>query len=245
MPEHLLFADSLLDNSLRTRHNRGLSAVASFSMQALALALLVLAPLLYTQKIPALHLTGRELVAPAPLPPEPVPQRQHLASSSTVSALALRPIDFNPRHLPTPESTDEIALPTLPLGLVDPQGVDHRMPGVFDGPGTGAAPYIPPKPSTPPPARVSRMMEGNLIQRIQPPYPSLARQARIQGAVVLRAVISRTGTIENLQVVSGHPMLAPAAVNAVRQWRYRPYMLNGDPVEVETQVTVNFLLSQP
>jgi len=88
------------------------------------------------------------------------------------------------------------------------------------------------------------MMEGNLIHRVQPEYPVLARQARIQGPVVLRAVISPEGNIENLQVVSGHPMLAPAALAAVRQWRYRPYYLNGEPVEVDTQVTLNFVLGQ-
>jgi protein TonB len=87
------------------------------------------------------------------------------------------------------------------------------------------------------------MMEGNLVLRVQPNYPAAARQLRVQGKVVLRAVISREGAIENLQVVSGHPMLVRAAADAVRQWRYRPYMLNGDPVEVETEVTVNFVLS--
>ena len=87
------------------------------------------------------------------------------------------------------------------------------------------------------------MMEGNLIFRVQPDYPSLARQVRVQGQVVLRAVISREGTIENLQVLSGHPMLVRAAVDAVRQWKYRPYLLNGEPVEVETEVKVNFILS--
>jgi protein TonB len=87
------------------------------------------------------------------------------------------------------------------------------------------------------------MMEGNLIFRVQPDYPSLARQVRVQGQVVLRAVISREGTIENLQVLSGHPMLVRAAVEAVRQWKYRPYLLNGEPVEVETEVKVNFILS--
>ena len=86
-------------------------------------------------------------------------------------------------------------------------------------------------------------MEGNLIYKVQPIYPPLARAARIQGTVMLRAVISRTCTIENLQVVSGPPLLVRAAMDAVLQWRYRPYVLNGDPVEVETQVTVNFSLS--
>ena len=87
------------------------------------------------------------------------------------------------------------------------------------------------------------MMEGNLIYRVQPEYPALARQVRVQGLVVLRAIISRDGAIENLQALSGHPLLIPAALNAVRQWRYRPYVLNGEPVEVETEVKVNFILS--
>ena len=87
------------------------------------------------------------------------------------------------------------------------------------------------------------MMEGNLIYRVQPEYPQLARQARIQGTVVLRAIISREGRIENLQALSGHPLLVPAAMEAVRLWRYRPYSLNDQPVEVETQITVNFTLA--
>jgi protein TonB len=87
------------------------------------------------------------------------------------------------------------------------------------------------------------MMEGNLIYKVRPIYPPLARAARIQGPVHLRAIISRTGTIENLLAIDGHPMLVGAALDAVRQWRCRAYILNGDPVEVETQVTVNFFLS--
>jgi protein TonB len=88
------------------------------------------------------------------------------------------------------------------------------------------------------------MMEGLLIHRVEPAYPPLAKAARIQGTVQLQAIISKNGAIQNLQVLSGHPMLVTAAVEAVRQWRYRPYILNGDPVEVETQITVNFVLSR-
>jgi protein TonB len=84
---------------------------------------------------------------------------------------------------------------------------------------------------------------GLLIKKVQPNYPPLARQARIQGQVVLQAEISKEGTIQNLQLVSGHPMLAPAAIEAVKQWRYKPYLLNGEAVAVETQVVVNFTLS--
>ena len=86
------------------------------------------------------------------------------------------------------------------------------------------------------------MSEGDLVSKVLPTYPPLARTARIQGTVVLQAMISKQGTIENLRLLSGHPMLAPAAIEAVRQWRYRPYVLNNEPVEVETQITVNFSL---
>jgi protein TonB len=85
-------------------------------------------------------------------------------------------------------------------------------------------------------------LEGSILRRVQPLYPPLARNARVQGSVVLAAVISKAGAIENLRVLSGHPMLVPAAIDAVSQWRYRPYILNNEPVEVETQITVNFTL---
>jgi protein TonB len=84
--------------------------------------------------------------------------------------------------------------------------------------------------------------QGFLIQQVRPAYPALAIKARVQGPVILNALISRGGAIENLRLVYGHPMLVQAALDAVRQWRYRPYLLNGEPVEVETQITVNFTL---
>jgi protein TonB len=87
------------------------------------------------------------------------------------------------------------------------------------------------------------MSEGDLVRKIVPTYPPLARRARIQGTVVLQAMISKEGAIENLRLVSGHPLLAPAAIEAVSHWRYRPYILNNQPVEVETQITVNFSLA--
>jgi protein TonB len=71
-------------------------------------------------------------------------------------------------------------------------------------------------------------------------YPIIAQRARVQGTVEMKALICKQGTIENLQLVSGHPLLVPAAMEAVKQWRYRPYVLNGEPLEVETMVIVNF-----
>jgi protein TonB len=89
---------------------------------------------------------------------------------------------------------------------------------------------------------MSHSMDAYLVYKVQPEYPRIALITGQQGAVVIEAVISREGMIENLQVVSGPPLLVKAAVDAVKQWRYRPYLLNGEPVEVRTQVTVNFVL---
>ena len=105
-------------------------------------------------------------------------------------------------------------------------------------------PTVVPQPPPNHPIHVSHWAEGNLIYRVQPVYPPVARAARIQGTVQLRAIISKVGTIENLTAVSGHPMLIPAAIEAVRQWRYRPYLLNDQPIEVETEIIVNFILAR-
>ena len=85
---------------------------------------------------------------------------------------------------------------------------------------------------------------GLLVTRVDPVYPPLARQSRIQGNVVLKAVINQIGDVVSLQLVSGHPMLAPAAIEAVKQWKYKPYLLNGKAVNVETEIIVNFALSE-
>jgi protein TonB len=84
---------------------------------------------------------------------------------------------------------------------------------------------------------------GLLVKKVAPPYPEDARQAHIQGSVVLQALIDKNGDVADLVLVSGHPMLAPAAIKAVKQWKYKPYLLNGQPVNVETQIVVNFALS--
>jgi protein TonB len=99
-------------------------------------------------------------------------------------------------------------------------------------------------PAIPQRIRISAgVTKGLLIHRVEPAYPTLAKSARVQGDVVLSAVIDSNGQIQNLQLVSGHPMLVPAAIAAVKQWRYKPYLLNGQPVEVETTITVIFTLS--
>jgi protein TonB len=117
--------------------------------------------------------------------------------------------------------------------------------GILGGIISAPPPPPPPPPAEKPPERVrvgGAVQQANLIAQPKPVYPPLARQARIQGTVKLEAVISKDGTIENLTVVSGHPLLIQAALDAVKQWRYKPTMLNGVPVEVVTTVDVNFTL---
>jgi protein TonB len=113
------------------------------------------------------------------------------------------------------------------------------------GEGAGSTPNAP-KSDTGPPQRV-RVSQGVstslLIKKVAPQYPDDAKQARIQGSVVLQALIDKNGDVADLALVSGHPMLAPAAIKAVKQWKYKPYLLNGQPVNVETQIVVRFSLS--
>jgi protein TonB len=137
----------------------------------------------------------------------------------------------------------EEAPPTGNIGGVVGGMAGGSVGGVL-GSIVSAAPTAVPKAATPKRITVSQgVTTGLLIRKVQPAYPPLAKQARISGAVVLQAVIGKDGTIQNLRAVSGHPMLIQSAIDAVRQWKYKPYFLNGEPVEVDTQVTVNFTLA--
>ncbi len=240
-----MFADFLPGSEWSGHSRRGWTTLISFALQALVVGCLLLLPLLYTEGLPKLALLA-PFLAPAPPPAAPPEQPRRSLSSTAQSNL------MGTRLVAPPEIPPDVSMLTEtvpPPPMIDPGAVGVRH-GFGDAQGRGtiidSAPGSGQVLSPPPPPvrqlRVSHMMEGNLIYRVQPNYPVPARQARIQGQVVLRAMISRDGTIENLQVVSGHPMLISAAVDAVRQWRYRPYILNGEPVEVETQVTVNFVL---
>lgn len=130
-----------------------------------------------------------------------------------------------------------------------PQGVAGDMPGgIPPGERGGIAPSNPGganHSAGPQRVRVSQgVMAGRLVTKVPPEYPDAARDQRIQGVVVLAVIIDREGSVSNIQLISGHPLLAPAAIEAVKQWKYKPYLLNGEPIEVETQVTVNFTLAQ-
>ena len=241
-----MFADTLLDHQKDQHSHRGWTTLASFALQALCVGIVLLLPLLYTEGLPQLQLMGT-IAAPSPPPAPPPPTRPRSSSTSHQSNLVgnhLMQISQIPRVIQNIVETEPPpAREVFGTGVPGGTGAPGSTGTVLDSLGSSnfaPAPVL--RPSAPPPP-VSRMVEGSLIYKVQPSYPALARATRVQGQVVLRAVISRTGTIESLQVVSGHPLLVRAAIDAVRQWRYRPYVLNGDPVEVETEVTVNFVLS--
>jgi protein TonB len=216
------------------------TALASFTLQAAAVAALLVVPLLYPQRLTSAF-TSRRIFAPVSYGDVHVTTTVpggHAIGSSPAQPLVVSHSPYTFRH--QDEDNGSAAPPdfTSTIGVGDPSGVRNAilMPNVRP---VLRLPDPPPRPT-----RTSVVMEGNLIHRIEPQYPIVAKQLRIQGAVVVKAVISREGTIEQAQVMSGQSLLAPAALAAIRQWRYRPYLLNGDPVEVETQITVNFVLQR-
>lgn len=241
-----MFADTR-DSSWTERSRRGWTTLTSFGLEALVVGVLLLLPLLHPEGLPLLRRLSTPISA-GRLAAEPPPVILRSQPSTAVQSNFTSHTLMTPSHIPNVVAhiTDDVLPPqTGPTGPYVPglRGIGDPN-GVLGGAREGVRPVMP---VAPPPVvhtiRVSHMSEGNLMRKVQPVYPPLARAARIQGEVVLQAVISKEGAIENLQVVTGHPMLAGAAIDAVRQWRYRPYILNNDPVEVETQITVRFSLS--
>ncbi|HXZ33795.1 MAG TPA: energy transducer TonB [Terriglobales bacterium] len=245
-----MFEDSLIESGGRLRTKRGLTTSLSFLLQVVLVGILVLIPLLFTEALPKTQLMTF-LVAPPPPPPPPPPPA---AAPIKIVKQVQTDIVNGQLRTPTkiPEKVQMIKEDEAPPPVMSAAGVVGGVPGGVPGGSMGgviggiisSTPVAVPKVATPQRVRVSQgVTQGLLIRKVQPTYPPLARQARIQGSVLLQAEISKEGTIENLRLISGHPMLAPAAIEAVKQWRYKPYILNGEPVEVETQITVNFTLS--
>lgn len=239
--------DDTLNSSWDERSRRGLTTLTSFGLQALAVGVLLVLPLLRPTGLPLLRLLSTPVSLGKPLgepPAASVHAGANTAPRSTALDLTLRMPRRIPNGIPTmsddgPPQITGIGSSITGDDIGDPNGVRSSL---FTSNSRPVVPVVPP-PARVAPVRLSHMSEGDLIRKILPTYPPLARSARIQGTVLLQAVISKQGVIENLRLLSGHPMLAPAAIEAVRQWRYRPYVLNNEPVEVETQITVNFSLA--
>jgi protein TonB len=251
-----MFEQSLLDKAGRT--NKPWTTVVSFLIQCVLVGVGILYPLVYYDALPRTQLTSF-LVAPPPPPPPPPPPA--MAAPKVVRVI---PRQFDAGRLMAPKvipknvaiiKEEELPPPSSGGGVVG--GVYGGVPG--GGPGgviggiiSSAASVAPPPP---PPVKVEERkaplrirVGGNVIaaKKIRGPmpvYPQLAKTARIQGTVRFTAIIGRDGTIQNLQLISGHPLLVPAAQAAVSQWVYQPTLLNGEAVEVVTQIDVNFTLT--
>jgi periplasmic protein TonB len=237
-----MFAESLLETSWDKRARRGWMTLTSFGLQAVVIAVVLMISLLHTVGMP-LARTVSTPISMGRRDPGPAPRVQgHRSGGMQIVAYS------GPLREPTsithgiPSNGDAAS---QPFDCCGPIGVGVLPSGpALPLPISGTNPPLPVAPIAKKPTfRPSSLLEGMLIHRVQPVYPPMARSARIQGPVELEAMISKEGKIDRLQLLSGHPLLVKAAIDAVSQWRYRPYVLNGEAIEVETRITVNFVLA--
>jgi protein TonB len=236
-----MFDDLLESTNEKKKTNKGWGFILSGAVQALILAILILIPLIYTEALPKAMLSTL-LVAPPPPPPPPPPPQPIKTIIKPVARLIQSGKLMQPRAIPKEVAVFKEA--ELPPDVINNAGASG---GVFGGiPGQGmVSSMAPPPPKPTAPTRVKQggnVTAASIIQQTRPLYPALARQARIQGNVVLHAIIDKDGKVAQLEVISGHPLLVQAALDAVKQWRYKPTQLNGDPVEVDTTITVTFTM---
>lgn len=233
-----MFDQLVVSSAIATSTNKPWTVALSALSQSLLLGLLVLVPLIYTEALPN-ALLKTFIVAPPPLPAPPQVLRTHTQA---------RPREIPLSHIVAPASIpSRIATET------------NEPPAIYVEGGTGGTtensvlselirPSAPLRPPLAPEQKPQRIRVGGSVQaasivnRVMPEYPAIARTAHVSGTIVLHAIIAKDGTVQELVYVSGPPLLLKAAMDAVRQWRYRPTMLNGDPVEVETTIDVVFNL---
>ena len=243
-----MFEDLIECSPAGKKTKTGLTIFISTIFQLLILVVMILVPLIYTEALPKAMLSTF-LVAPPPPPPPPPPAAAPVQRVKPMAKLMQSGKLQAPTSIPKQVTMikEEEQPPDMAVGVVG--GVPGGIPGgqsggVLGGIIGGVASNLPP----PPKAAPSRIRQGGnvqqakLINQVRPLYPPLAKQARIQGTVQLQAIIAKDGTVIQLEVLSGHPLLVQAALDAVRQWRYQPTLLNGEPVEVVTTVAVVFTL---
>jgi periplasmic protein TonB len=252
LPPKTMFSDSLLEFGVQ-RKRKFFATTTSLIVNCLAIVAMLIIPLAFPEALPKAQLLTFLVAPPPPPPPPAAAEVQHVVRQIQTDMLntgALRTPTKIPQKIQMIK--EEEAPPPMPASGGVVGGVPGGIPGGQMGgvigsviSATSSLAAVPKfVPATPQRIRISAgVTKGLLIQRIEPPYPTLAGAARVQGDVVLSAVIDSNGHITNLLLVSGHPMLVPAAIAAVKQWRYKPYLLNGQPVEVETTITVIFTLS--
>ncbi len=242
-----LFKDSLIASGETLRLRNPWAAAGSLTLQLLVLAGLIVVPLFHTVTLPKRE-TLTLLYAPPP-------------AAAASKATAFRAPTLTPTYtssktsIPSPVQKTQEAPPT-PVsaagGVIGgvPGGVVGGIPGAVLGDVLGSTrggPVLAKAPAAMAVKRIRlapRIVEANLVHDVPPTYPPEAGRARIEGTVVLLAVIGKDGSVQDVRVESGLPILAQAAIDAVKQWRYRPYLLNGEPVEVDSRITINFTLSR-
>lgn len=251
-----MFEQSMLD---RRSAKRPLALAVSLVLQISFLAIALVVPLVFIDGLPAAQLSTLFVLPPLPVAraaaPEPAPEAAtRRVKVRRVTDNVFRAPSAIPKRVARIVEEIEIDPNLAQLALHVPDGVGQRggsrdgipgLDGLFSAPRPEAPPPAPVENNSPAIQRIKRggaVVEAMAVSRPGPVYPELAKRARVQGDVELNAVIGVDGSIQELRVTSGHPLLVKAAVEAVSHWRYRPTTLNGDPVEVATQITVTFRL---
>jgi len=233
-----MFNENLVESSPALRRRRHWPTFAAFALQLAVAAALLVIPLFYVGVLPQ----NVRLSPPITIMPV-VHELVERAPSGGGGGVDLLPrpavilLASNDSHsILLPHRTTEDNASDGPPRIDG--GGDSRLPiGLGDGPGPASNARLDDEKKR---IRRSSLDEGLLVSKIVPEYPIIAKRTGVQGDVKLHAIIARDGTIQSLNLISGHPLLVVAAMDAVKQWRYRPYYLNGEAVEVETYITVTF-----
>ena len=251
-----MFEQTFVAGAAKTR--RAWMVPVCFAGQLVAVGCMALMPLIFFEGLPQARLTPLPLAVPAAYHPPAPPRAVQVVAvnyervdrrlvAPTVIPVGVHLGPDRPTAAP-PDLAEACPGVCVPGGVDPPEGV--RMTRLLPQPTPVETPRVAPrhettKPPTPAPIRVnSTLQEAKLIRRVMPVYPKLAIQIHLAGVVHLAAIIGADGRIRELQVVDGHPILAPAAVDAVRQWVYQPTMLGGNAVEVMTEITVYFNMTR-
>jgi protein TonB len=242
-----MFNDLVISGSNSTKTHKSWTVLLSTVIQVAILGVLILIPLIYTEALPKGMLTTF-IVPPPPPPPPPPPAAAiqrivkpivHLIKNGQMMAPTVIPKKIE--MIKEEAAPPDVGVSGGVVGGVAGGSAGGVLGGIIGG--VGGAPPPPPPPKSNKPLRVGgNVQQANLLRQVQPVYPPIAKTAHISGTVILHAIISKEGTIEQLEYVSGPPLLMKNAMDAVHQWRYKPTMLNGEPVEVDTTVSVVFTL---
>jgi periplasmic protein TonB len=227
-----MFDEMVVSSPNPKKTNKPWTVILSMIFQTAFLAVLILIPLIYTEALPKTMMATLLVAPPPPPPPPPPPIAQIVHVKPQVHLMDAGKL-VTPKVIPKD------------IKIIKEDAPDMSSMGMQGGVvgGVGGAPP-PPKPTQTRIRQGGNVTAAKLMNKVQPQYPPLARQTRISGTVRLHAIIGKNGAVEQLEVMSGHPLLVQAALDAVRQWKYQATTLNGEPVEVDTTIDVIFSLNQ-